>query len=192
MITEIPDNLDTPAKGVDFLAELDRQETLLEEQLRATKALRQRLETDVLVTLFDRFEQPKVTSNSGAEAKKSLRITGSLPKVGDKDTPEEASRHAAQRKAAIELAISYGWTPFIKTEVTAQYDKGDYEKAKAVFELLRADNSATVDMTEGIHHTTLQAQVRQRIREGKSVQLDVLGVQAMPAVTLVKKGRQQQ
>lgn len=186
MITEIP-VLDTPAKGVDFLADIDKQEALLEQQLKETKALRLRLETEVLVELFDKFEQPNATSNSGAVAKKSMRVRGSLPKVGEKDTPEEARLHKEQREAAIQLALTYGWSPFIKTEVTGSWDKGDREKAIAFYNHLRGDNSVEADITEGINPMTLQAQVRKRIREGKSVKLDVLGVTASPAVTLVKK-----
>lgn len=187
MITEIPNDLDTPAKGVDFLATIDRQESELEAQLKATKALRHTLETETLVELFDRFEQPEAASNSGAKAKRGMRVLGSLPKVGDKDSPEEARLHRAQREAAIALAEEYGWQPFIKTEVTGKWDKGDREKALAAYNLLRGDNSVEASIDESIHPMTLQAQVRQRIREGKAVALDVLNVTAQAAVTLTKK-----
>jgi hypothetical protein len=187
LITAIPEDLDTPAKGVDFLATIDRQEDELEAQLKATKALRHTLETETLVELFDRFEQPEATSNSGAKAKRGMRVLGSLPKVGDKDSPEEARLHKAQREAAIVLAVSYGWSPFIQTEVTYKTDKGDREKALEVYKRLRLDNSATVDIDEGIHPMTLQAQVRKRLREGQELKLDVLNVTAQAAVTLTKK-----
>src|SRR5687768_14394689 len=137
LITEIPDNLDTPAKGVDFLAALDAQETELERQLKATKALRHTLETETLVELFDRFEQPEALSNSGAKAARALLVLGSLPKVGDKDTPQEAAHNAERRRAAIALAEEYEWQPFIKTEVTGKWDKGDREKAVAFYNLMR-------------------------------------------------------
>lgn len=187
MITEIPvAELDTPAKGVDFLAELDRQEAEQEAALEATKKLRHQLEYEVLVELFDRFEQPEAVSNSGASAKKSLSIYGSLPKVSEKDTPEEARENKRRREAAIALAVEYGWQPFIKTEVTGSWDKGDREKALAFYNYLRGDNSVVADITEGIHPMTLQAQVRKRIREGLKVDLTTLNVQAGPAVKLKK------
>jgi hypothetical protein len=188
LITEIPtQDLDTPAKGVDFLAALDTQEKELESQLKATKALRHTLQTETLVELFDRFEQPEAVSNSGAKAARALLVTGSLPKVNEKDTPQEAALHAEQRKQAIALAESYGWQPFIKTEVTAKWDKGDREKAVAAYNLLRGDNSVEASIDEGIHPMTLQAQVRNRIREGKEVNLDVLGITALSGVFLKKQ-----
>lgn len=189
MITVIPeDKLDTPAKGVDFLADVDRQQKLLEQQLAETKSLRHKLETEFLPSLFDRFEQPEATSNSGAKAEKKLYVTGSLPKVGEKDTPEEAAENERRREAAIAQAVAYNWEPFIKTTVTVEFDKGDRAKAIELYNRLRREsNSAVIEIDEGIHHTTLQAQVRKRIREGKAVALDVLNVSAGPAVKLVQK-----
>lgn len=188
LITEIPtEKLDTPAKGVDFLAALDAQESELEAQLKATKALRHTLETETLVELFDRFEQPEATSNSGAKAARALLVKGSLPKVGEKDTPAEAAANAELRRAAIAKAEEYGWQPFIKTEVTGSWDKGDREKAIAFYNHLRGDNSVEATIDEGIHPMTLQSQVRKRIREGKEVALDVLGIVAMSGVFLKKQ-----
>lgn len=186
MIEAIP-QLDTPAQGVDFLAEVDREEDKLEAQLKALKTLRHELETVVLVELFDKYEQPEATSNSGAKAKRGMKTAGSLPKVGDKDTPEEARLHKRQREEAIAIAESYGWQPFIRTTVSAEYDKGDQEKARAAFRLLQQDNSAVVDMHEDINHMTLGAQARQRLREGKDVALDKLGLVILPAVLLTKR-----
>jgi hypothetical protein len=186
VIDKIP-VFNTPAEGVDFLDAVDQQEAYLKKELEATRALRHELETLQLPELFDRFEQPEAVSNSGAKAIKKLDVAGSLPKVGEKDTPQEAELHRQQREAAIKLAESYEWQPFIKSTVTAKYDKGDQEKAREAYRLLRGDNSAEVDITEGIHAQTLCAQVRKRLREGKEVALDVLGVTAIPSVLLTKK-----
>lgn len=189
MIIEIP-TFNTPTEGVDFLDQLAKQQVELETQLAATKALRHEAQTVQLPELFDRFEMPEVTSNSGAKAIKKLDVSGSLPKVGEKDTPAEAAENKRRREAAIVLADSeYEWGPFIKSKVTAQFDKGDREKALAAYRLLRGDNSAVVDIDEGIHAQTLCAQVRKRLSEGKSVALDVLGVTAIPSVLLTKKSR---
>jgi hypothetical protein len=91
------------------------------------------------------------------------------------------------RRSAIEIAESYGWGPFIKTTVSATYDKGDQEKATKAYMMLRGDNSAVVDMDETIHPMTLGAQVRIRLREGKPVAMDKLGMTVLPAVLLTKK-----
>jgi hypothetical protein len=176
MIETIPDFM-TPTEGVDFLARLDRQEQELEGQL----------ETETLVAIFDSHEQAECTLTNGVKAKRGYKTAGSLPKVDEKASAFEQAEQRKARLDAIEIAESYGWGPFIKTTVSAIYDKGDSEKAEKAYMLLRGDNSAVVDKEETIHPMTLGAQVRQRIREGKDVAMDKLGVTVLPAVLLTKK-----
>jgi hypothetical protein len=186
LITAIP-VLNTPSEGAAMLAMLDKQEQELEAQLKATKALRHELETDTLVQLFDLAEQDELTLSSGVKVKRGMKTTGSLPKVDEKANHFEQEQQKVARQAAMDLAVSYGWEPFIKTKVIAEYDKGDSEKASKAYMYLRGDNSAKVDMEESIHPMTLGAQVRQRLREGKDVAMDTLGVTVLPAVLLTKK-----
>lgn len=166
---------------------MDRQEQELERQLKETKQLRNKLETETLVELLDKFEQPEVVTSTGAKAKRKLHVVGSLPKVGDKDTEAEAAENRRKRSKAIEVAEGYGWQPFIKSTVQAAFDKTDRDKAVELYnEIRRNSNSADVSIDETIHPMTLQAQVRKRIQAGLDVQLDALGVTAMAAVKLVK------
>lgn len=178
----------TPSQGVDFLARLADQEAAQEAQLSATKKLRSELETNVLVELFDRYEHVNVQTTSGNRAERKLWVTGSLPKVGEKDTPEEAIRNRARREEAIRLASEeYEWNPFIKTSITIEFDKGDRQKALDLYaKLRREDNSAEIAIDETIHPMTLQAQVRRRLREGKDVKLETLGITALSQVKLKK------
>lgn len=186
MIETLPDVM-TPTEGVALLADLDRQEQELEALLKATKTLRHQLETETLVAVFDNHEQAECTLTSGVKAKRGFKTTGSLPKVDEKAPFAEQVLQKEARRSAIEIAESYGWGPFIKTTVSATYDKGDQEKATKAYMMLRGDNSAVVDIDETIHPMTLGAQVRIRLREGKKVAMDKLGVTVLPAVLLTKK-----
>lgn len=185
LITKIPEIFVSPSDGVKFLKAIKEQEDKLEAELSATKKLRNALETHNLPELFDTFEQSDCTTlDGGARAVRKLKVYGALPKVSDKDTPEQAAEHRKAREAAMALAIEYGWEPMIKVEVSAQYDKGDRDKADKAFAYLRGDNSAVVEKTENIHSMTLQKAVRDRIESGEPVDFDTLGVTAMTAIVL--------
>lgn len=179
----------TLTEGVNLLAEIDAQQSALEEQLKATKVLRHQLETDKLLELFAIAEAKEHTLTNGVKAKLGLKTAGSLPKVDEEASFAVQSEQRAARALAISIAESYGWGPFIKTTVTAQYDKGDADKADRTFQLLRQDNSAVVTKDETIHPMTLGAQVRQRLREEKAVAMDKLGITVLPAVLLTKKAK---
>ncbi len=188
-MTDIP-NFRTPAEGVDYLFRVEQEITALEDQLARAKGAKYRLETSVLPELFDNHDEVAVTSSAGVSAKKGLSVTGSLPKVGEKDTPEEAQANLAKREAAIALAdTAYGWGPFIKSTVTAAFDKGDRAGALALMEYAQKMNSGqpVTKLEEGIHASTLQAQVRKRIEAGKDVDTEALGITALTAVKLTKR-----
>jgi hypothetical protein len=184
------DAVRTPAEGVALLAEIDLQETYLEQAAKKLSKVRHELETIKLPELFADAGMAEMTLPDGTKAKSGLDITGSLPKPGDRDTPEEASAKLAMRIAAMEWANANGWGPFIKSSVTAEWDKGDSAKADALVEQLRGDNSVKLKRTDDIHASTLKSQVRDRIKKGLPTPLDILGVTVLPAVLLTKKPKQ--
>jgi hypothetical protein len=177
----------TPAEGVACLAALDRAEADLELILKQVSKTRHELETIKLVELFDDAGMVEMTLPDGTKVKKGLDVTGSLPKPGDKDSEEVASEKLARRIAALEWLNENGYGPLIKASVTAEWDKGDAEKADALIEHLRRDNSVKLKRTDDIHAGTLKAQVRDRIKKGLPTPLDTLGVTVLPAVLLTKK-----
>jgi len=112
-------------------------------------------------------------------------------KVDEKADFETQDKQRAARKAAIEAAVGLGWGPLIKCTVSSQFDKGDAEKARRLYEELRGDNSAKVDLKEDIHPQTLFAQVRRAVEEGKRVPLETLGVNVISGVKLTKRPKEQ-
>lgn len=186
MITSVPTEFETPAQGIDFLRALYDQHEMLEQQAAETNKLIAKVETETLPAVFDKFDETDLTTLRGNRAERKWVMVGSLPHVLDKDTPEEARDHQMARIAAIDLAVEYGWEPFIKCVVSAQFDKGDREKALKLYNLARGDNSAVVEIKEDIHFMTLQKQARERLQAGRATNLEALGLKRIPAVKLAK------
>lgn len=178
----------TPGQGVDTLLQSEREIEALEEKLKAAEAYHQELETSILPDIFGAADQTEATSNSGAKAKFGNHVTGSLPKVDDKADPATQAGQQAAREAAIALAVSYEWEPFIKTEMKASWDKGDREKALATYRELRLkDNSVILKIDETIHAQTLASQARQRLAKGLPIDFTALGLTVLPSVKLTKR-----
>lgn len=178
----------TPGDGVDKLLQAERDIEALEEHLSQAKAYKRELETVLLPDIFDASEQKRAESASGAAALKGLHVEGSLPKVDEKAPAEQQELQRQAREAAIALAEEYGWGPFIKSTVTAAYDKGDRHKALELFNNIRRnDNSVILKIDEGIHAATLGSQAKKRLAEGKSLDSAALGLTILTAVKLTKR-----
>lgn len=177
----------TPGQGVDFLYQAEQDVKRLEEALAEAKAYKRQLETVELPEIFANSDQNEAESTGGAKAKLGMHIEGGLPKIDEKASQEEQAAQAEARAKAIELCASYGWGPLIKSKVSAAWDKGDRDKALALFEQLRKDNSVILSIDEAIHPQTLAAQVKIRLKEGKSVDEAALGLTVLTAVKLTKR-----
>lgn len=194
MIDVVLPPLRTPAEGVAYLVQVDREISDLEAKLKDAEARQKRAQEEVLPDIFDRFDTVEETIGNGARAKKSLFVVGSLPKAGEKDSPEDAAAKEIRRQRAIEWASTpeVGWGPLIKTTVSIQFDKGEHEFVERLLTTIRGWNDVqpVVKVDEGIHAMTLQAQVRKRLKEGKAVPLDDLGITALTGVKLTKKPKE--
>lgn len=180
----------TPGQGVDILLQAEKDVAAIEEQLSQAKAYKRELEVQILPDIFGNAEQKRAESTSGAAALMGLHIEGSLPKVDEKAPEADQALARQARDAAIALAESYEWGPFIKSTVTAAYDKGDRQKAVDLFNnLRRMDNSVVLKIDEGIHAATLASQAKKRILEGKSLDSATLGLTILTAVKLTKRPR---
>ena len=69
--------------------------------------------------------------------------------------------------------------------MVVSYPAGDEDKARALQEYLRGDNSANVTVMENIHHSTLQAIGRSRAQEGLATPFEDLGLNIVRKVELV-------
>lgn len=178
----------TPGQGVDILLQAEKDVDAIQEQLDLAKAYKRELETQILPDIFGSTEQKRAESASGAAALMGLSVEGSLPKIDEKSPEDQQALQRQAREAALALADEYGWGPLIKSTVTASWDKGDRQKAIDHYNnLRRADNSVVLKIDESIHASTLAAQVKNRLREGKAVDSKTLGLTVLTAVKLTKR-----
>ncbi len=159
----------------DLKQELERLETVdqdiagYEALVKERKKEKRLLETNILPDLYRRLGVKSMTTDSGAVAKYGVVATGKLPK-----DPEE-------RQKAIDWLVREGYEGSIEAKVTAAWARGDREKALALCEQLRQDNSVKLALDEGMHWKTLGKLMKLRIIAGKEVD-DCVGVEVLPRV----------
>jgi hypothetical protein len=152
---------------------LQRQIDAWEEAASAAKARLMALRTR---------EIPEAMANAGLGSVMSLDtgevitigeiITGNLPKEGE------------ERTAALDALISIGGEAIIKTEVVAQFPKGQYERAEAARNALMTIG-IDASINETVHHATLKSFVKERVEGGEAVPLEVLGLYMGPMAKIV-------
>src|SRR5262245_10110594 len=161
---------------LERLFDLDHQIEIAEAALAILKAEKERLETLELPALFADARQSKVTLDNGATALRSLMARGSLPKEPD------------ERQLALIWLTDHGYGPLIEAKVIASWSRGHRGKAIEEYQRLRGDNSAKVILDEGMHHTTLGKQMKDRIQHGLPVPMSLLGISIIPRVRFTKRG----
>lgn len=180
----------TIADGLAALYLAEKAIKRAEAALDAAKEHKRQLEQIELPRLFDEAEAGEFETPDGIKGKRTLIATGSLPKIDPKADLETRLAQKSARDAAVKWLDQNGYGPLIKCTVEAEYDKGDAEKAREVYNRLRGDNSAVVSLTEDIHPMTLQSQMRKRIEEGKDVPMELLGISVVSGVKLTKRPKE--
>lgn len=181
----------TASEGVDVLVQSELAVLRIEASLDAEKAWKKQLEEVILPRLFDEEDTIEKETSLGSKARRGMHVTGSLPKPTEKMTPGEVAAALKRRQDAIAWASENGYDPLIKSKVVAEWDKGERDKALKFYESLRGDNSVSSSLVEDIHHSSLKALVRDRLRRGLETPLETLGVTALTAVRLTKKPKEQ-
>lgn len=90
-------------------------------------------------------------------------VTGSLPK------------DPAKREAAIRWLEEHDGAGLIQTHVGVDFGRSQYEEARGLYESLKSQGDP-VEMTSDVHHSTLKAYARQRLKEGEEINLEGLGL----------------
>lgn len=181
----------TIAEALNALYRAEQHVEHCEQLLKEAKEAVRVLEQDTLPKLFDDAEEFEVALPSGLKGKRKLAVIGALPKIDPKaDYTTQASQRAA-REAAFDWLDREGYGPLIKCTVIAEFEKGDKDKADALFREVRAkSNSAAVGLKEDIHPMTLFAQMRRRVEEGKEVPFEKLGLSVISVVELTKRPKE--
>ena len=164
------------AKGVAALVAADADVVAAEEALSSAKAARRELQEQVLPALFAAEGVSAVDITGGARALLSTVAQGSLPK------------DPAIRTQAMTWLIEEGYADLVKTEVSASWGNGHRDEAVNLYNRIRGDNTASVLMDESVHSATLGKLVKDRLADGLSTPIELLGITVMPVVKLTKRG----
>ena len=152
------------------VAELDVAE--LEKTLSESKKYLQHVRTKEMPDLMIEMEIEEVV-HKGMRFSLNDFISGSIP-----------SDETRRRKAFIWLEDN-GSAQIIKTNISLDFGRGDYEAARQVEEMLAEEGHAPT-LRESVHASTLKAWARERLEAGESIDLEVLGLYVGKAVSVKK------
>jgi len=135
----------------------------LERELKKAKTVLKNTVEEVLPAKMDELGVQEFTTSSGLHVKIRKDVFGSLPKDAEK------------RREALEWLTKHGYESLIKDSFALSFDKGSHERAEALGKLL-LEAGYGYDRKEDVHHSTLKAFIREKLRDGEEVPIDTLGV----------------
>lgn len=162
--------------AVQELLDVDANIEALTSTLATLTAQKTRLEVEELPALFAEAGVTEIRTETGDRAKLGLVASGSLPK-----DPE-------RRKEAIDWLVANGYGELVEAKVTASWARGDREKAVAIFDRLKGDNSVKLSLDDSVNHMTLGKLAKDRVQGGLEIPLDTLGVSVISRVRFTTKG----
>ena len=143
---------------------IEDQESTLAAAKEALKEIRTRAMPEIMMQI-----QMTQFMHGNRLFKMEDSVLGSLPK------------DPALRVKAFELLKEYEAEGLIKTDVTVEFGRSQYEEAKRFYSALEADGlAASIDTT--VHAGQLQAFVRNRLKKGEDVDARGLGIFVMKVV----------
>jgi hypothetical protein len=161
---------DLPGMGDNILSRLTglareaRDLSQAIEELEEAQAEKQRLYNDIvarqLPELMQEAGQTKCQTSDGFDLELAEILRASIPK----ERAPEAHKWLREHDLG----------SIIKNVVSAQFGRGEEEKAREAIRALRAID-APVETKEAVHSQTLQATLRELLSEGKEFPLDLFG-----------------
>jgi len=137
----------------------------LEENLSSVKKQLNKLKTVDLPDAMAECGMSEFKTEDGYRISIEDFVSGSLPKDDEK------------RKDAISWLETNGAESLIKTELTMQFEKSEHNMALSLAAEL-SEKGYTVNSKMGIHPQTLIAHIKERLKSGKEVPLELLGLYA--------------
>lgn len=182
MSEQTPAEMDLEAELGGAIAPSEGQLSELETLVRGAVALEGQIDafTQQLSTLKEELQTvthtliPGAMSSAGVEeftttagVKVSLKefVRGSLPRDEDK------------RHNAMLWLEQHGASDLFKHLIKCEFARGDKDTVNAIHDQL-VELGVTFDQKEDVHPQTLYAYVRERMRNGEEVPLDLLGLHA--------------
>lgn len=162
------DKLQALSKYVIEGTKLEEEIEHVEGQLSVLKMSLHRLRTDTIPELMGDMSIDKIVVD-GIEVSVKEDVIGSLPSADPvKGNPEK-------RAKALEWLIAHDAESLIKTGVSVEFGKGEKKAADRLLAKLIKQNYMPT-MKQDVHAQTLQAFARERLADGKPINLELLGL----------------
>jgi hypothetical protein len=143
--------------NVEMLRGKMAEKKALESSLQQLKNEIAFLELERIPDLMFAAGVKEFTTVDGAKVALKSLATAKWP-----EDPEGHQRAIAWLETTDNLGV-------VKVAITAEYAKGEFDKAWAEYQRLRGDNSAKVELKESVHYQTLQKLMREALKEGIEV-----------------------
>lgn len=134
----------------------------MEDDLKAAKKNLNYIKSQRIPDMMSELQMAATTYN-GWKVSIHDFVSGSLPK---EDEP---------REKAIEWITLHGGEDLIKTQVTTEFGRSGHNEAMSLAAELQ-EQGYNVSAKSGVHPQTLCAWVRERLKKGEEIDIDVVGV----------------
>lgn len=148
--------------------------TDLEARLKTAKEAHRKVAEEELPDAMNQAGLKEFETLDGYQVAVQPVVSASWPSA---EHPDRIERAVAFLKGAEALDL-------VTCEVVCAFSKREQEAAVEIYERLRGDNRAKVELKQRVHPQTLSAFVRARLREGKSVDMDALSVSTFMRATV--------
>jgi len=151
---------------IQRLHDADKWIARAEQQLNEARSRRHMIATVDLPEAMAEFGS-SIWKDDRFECKVDFKVFGNLPK-------DEAARIDA-----IDYLKEIGEEPIIMANLEAEFTKGNLREARRISRVIQMqdpDGLKDLRVSQTVHHSTLHAMARNRIKENKPLKLEVLGL----------------
>lgn len=153
------------------LRDVDAQIEQEEKTLKALKQDRQKLTTKLIPTMMDEMGVQRLDVD-GVTVTRKLIVSASIPDE--------------KREQAFEWLRENKLDDIIKNDVVVSFGKGEDNSAKNAVGILR-EQGFDPEVKTFIHPMTLKAFVKERVEDGKPIDLDLFGAYVVNAAEIKRK-----
>ena len=161
--TASPDTLKHLHTALEEAISLQELADKMSDDLKTINKTIQSLRTNRIPDLMATLQMEKLTFG-GWDVKVDDFISGSLPKEPQK------------REQAIQWLVDHGGEDIIKTALSADFGRQEYQKALTVASMIKDKTGCDAVVEEGVHPQTLAKFARERIECGEEIDTEVLGL----------------
>ena len=144
-----------------------------EEHLKSLKSEKHKLSVENIPALMDEMGVERLDVD-GVTVSRKMMVHASIP--------------VARREEAFDWLRSEGLDDIIKNDVSISFGKGEDNLAGDVIGILR-DRGFDPDTKTHIHPSTLKAFVKERVTDGKPIDLDLFGAFIANAAEIKRKAK---